>query len=80
MTAKPLHYYPGTIVFLLSCSAGLAAAPAPESSALMKQLDIIEVTAQKRAQPIAEVPVSMQVLDGEQLRAQNIKDTAALGG
>ena len=83
MTAKPYYswiIYPGTIVFLISCSAGLAAAATPESSALMKQLDTIEVTAQKRAQPIAEVPVSMQVLDGEQLRAQNIKDTAALGG
>jgi len=80
MTAKPMHYHRWPFLLLASCSAELLAAPTPEPGALMKQLDSIEVSAQKRAQPIAEVPVSVQVLDGEQLRAQNIKDTAALGG
>ena len=67
-------------LLVLAVCSPLAAAPAADPTGSMKQLDAIEVTAQKRAQPITEVPVSMQVLDGEQLRAQNIKDTAALGG
>lgn len=43
-------------------------------------LDTIEVRAQKRVQSLEDVPVSMQVLSGDELAAQNVKDTAGLGG
>ena len=62
-----------------ACS-GLATAQSAEDTLTVKALDAIEVRAQKRVQSLDEVPVSMQVLSGEELAAMHIKDTAALGG
>lgn len=56
------------------------ASAAADASAAAETLDAIEVRAQKRVQSLDDVPVSMQVLSGDELAAQNIKDTAGLGG
>ncbi|HEX5755023.1 MAG TPA: TonB-dependent receptor [Arenimonas sp.] len=58
---------------------GLAVAQALPSEPVTT-LKAVEVTAQKRVQPLDEVPVSLQWLDGESIRQQNLKDTSAIGG
>ncbi|MBU2972466.1 TonB-dependent receptor [Pseudoalteromonas sp. C2R02] len=45
-----------------------------------KDMEIIEVKAQKRPQNINDVAISITILDGKSLSDQNIKDTTALSG
>lgn len=64
---------------VLPCLAAAQALPPPAQEGPVKTLAAVEVTAQKRAQPLDEVPVSVQVVSGEAIQQQDIKDTSALG-
>lgn len=46
----------------------------------IKEIEVIEVKAQKRLQNINDVAISITALDGKSLSDQNIKDTTALSG
>jgi iron complex outermembrane recepter protein len=49
---------------------------APEAT----RLEAVKVTAQKRVQPLDEVPVSVLLIDGQAIEQQALKDSSALGG
>ncbi len=50
-----------------------------DNDVAVRRFDVVEVTAQKRPQPLAEVPVSVQVVEGDEIDAQHLADTSLLG-
>ncbi|WP_404340957.1 TonB-dependent receptor [Pseudoalteromonas mariniglutinosa] len=60
---------------LLMASSGFNHALADEQA---KELEVIMVTAQKRAQSVKEVPLSITAISGAQLQGNNINDTEEL--
>ncbi len=82
MSSLPLHWQHLLMLLATTWPAlGVAdeiASPAGVESA--KRLDAVEVTAQKRPQAAAEVPVSLYVVEGDALEQQGIKDTSELNG
>ena len=62
---------------LASLSAAMAPAVLAQTSEPTR-LDTVEVTAQKRAQPLADVPLSMQAFRGETLRESGITELGEL--
>ncbi|MGQ0801167.1 MAG: TonB-dependent receptor [Pseudomarimonas sp.] len=52
----------------------------PADAETIKRFDVVEVTAQKRVQAPAEVPVSLHIVEGDALEQQGIKDTSELNG
>ena len=66
-----------TALIILSFSFFVPQAFADERA---KDIEIIEVKAQKRPQNINDVAISISILDGKSLLDQNIKDSTALSG
>jgi outer membrane receptor protein involved in Fe transport len=56
----------------LAQAAAAAAAPAASSAAASDEITRVVITAQKRKEDIRDVPLSVSVLSGEQLQAQQI--------
>jgi iron complex outermembrane receptor protein len=67
------------LIAVLLPPAEAAAESGSDRAADPARLDRIEVTAGKRVQSLAEVPVSVQVVDGAAIEQQALKDTSALG-
>ncbi len=77
------HNWRSVLILLATVVPALAladeAAPSADDDS-SKRLDVVEVTAQKRVQVPAEVPVSLHIVEGEALQQQGIKDTSELNG
>ncbi|HSD68667.1 MAG TPA: Plug domain-containing protein, partial [Woeseiaceae bacterium] len=66
---------------MIGSVGGVSAQEAPADAADAVAIEEIIVTAQKREQALAEIPMSITVLDGEALRTQqadNFQDLVAL--
>lgn len=63
---------------LLYVACALACAPSFAQST-KSDMEVIEVCATKRAQPIKQVSVTLSRIDGEQINAEQLKDITAIG-
>ena len=61
--------------FYVAC----ALACAPSYAQVSNDMEVIEVYATKRAQPIKQVTVTLSTIDGEQIDKEQLKDVTAIG-
>ncbi len=73
-----LAFSMGALPLLLGSALAHAATPPDNQVTEAKDLEVIEVYAQKRRQPLSDVSASVSVVSGETLRSRHIKDSTEL--